>query len=169
MADNYVKLFTGNALRRTIGYLTSYNMATQTVALDVAANDLQTSGGGACMINGQFIPALAADDAFDISADSVGDAVGVSLADDEEVYTLVCAKADGTLELFLAGDIAAIGTATLEIPNFDSDIYCALATMLIANDSGSPIVIGTTVLTGDVTITQLTGPVFPHIDKLDKN
>jgi len=159
--SNWPDFFNYAPMKELAGFLSSYNMASQTVALDANANDIQSSGGGACMINGVFIPALAADAALDISADNVGDATGVSIADDYDQYFLILADADGTLSVWKAGDAAATGEAVLSIPDFDTETYCAVAIMKVVNDSGDALVIGTTALTGDVTFYQLTGPIFP--------
>jgi len=166
---NWGKLFSFRAMRELAAYLTSYNMANQTVALDANAQDLQTTGTGSCMIDGVFIPSLAADDPWDWSAESAGDLVGETLADGYDQYIAILAKADGSLEVFAAGDPALVGTAVLKIPAFDPATYCLIALALVVNDSGGGIVWGTTALTGDITFYPVTGPVFPHIDNLDKN
>lgn len=167
------KRFTKKAAQDLAAYMASYNMESQAVAVDgVNTENLQTTGTKPCMINGVFIPSLTADAELDISADPDGDAVGTTLADDFERYYIVLAKADGTISLWLAGDAAAIGgNAVLKIPAFDPSTYCALAVILYANDAASAsITIGTDGDWGtDGTITQLTGPVFPHPDNFDEN
>jgi len=47
--------------------LSTYNVATQAVATDGNAQDIQTTGGADCMINGKLVAALTGDAAYDIS------------------------------------------------------------------------------------------------------
>ena len=71
MADlnKWVKSFSYNGMRQFVAYLMSMNMATQALAIDATAQDIQTTGGAAVLINGVNIAALSADAAYDISAE----------------------------------------------------------------------------------------------------
>jgi len=152
------------------GFLSSYNMSSQTLAIDgVNAENIQSSGTGMAMINNVFIPSLAADAELDISADPTGDAAGTSIADGYDQYFAIFAAADGVLHLMKAGVEALLGTAVLKIPNWDASLYACVGIMLVVNDSGSPLVIGTNDLTGDATFYDVTGPMFPHDENLDRN
>lgn len=162
------KRFTKKAAQDLAAYMTSYNMESQAVAIDgVNAENIQSTGTAPCMINGVFIPSLAADAELDISADTVGDAVGATVASGSSRYFLVLAKADGTLSVWLAGDAATDGSEVLKIPAFDPSTYCAVAILHV--NSNTAFVLGTTALTGLDTYYQLTGPVFPHADNIDEN
>ena len=98
-ANNWGDLFGHRPMRDLARFLTTYNMATQAVAADSNEYDLQTTGGAACVINGIYIPALTADDPYDISAEQTAPtitteswklltAAGVTTwAVDDECYT----------------------------------------------------------------------------------
>lgn len=57
------------AARKLAAYLTTMNLATQAVTLDANANDLQTTGSGAAILNGTPFT-VAEDQAYDISAEA---------------------------------------------------------------------------------------------------
>jgi hypothetical protein len=72
-----------DGLGRTLGHVSTkrffeakntVNYATQALALDANAWDIQSTGGAICFINGEFILALTGDAAFDISAGLQGKA-----------------------------------------------------------------------------------------------
>jgi len=91
-----------------------------------------------------------------------------------EQWFLITAIADGTLQIWEAGDESAYGTAEAEckIPWFDPKTYIPVALAHVKNASGATITIGTTDFDAtNVTTTwlQLTGPVFPHPDYWDQN
>jgi hypothetical protein len=94
-------------------------------------------------------------------------AVGATVADTYSRWFLVTAKSDGTLTVWLAGDAALDGTEVLKIPQFCPKTYVAIG--LIHVNSNTSFVLGTTALTTIGTFYQITGPVFPHPDNIDKN
>ena len=66
----WAKKFSYKAMRDLVKYaVLTQNLATQALAIDATAQDIQTTGGAACWINGVSIPSLAADAAYDISAE----------------------------------------------------------------------------------------------------
>lgn len=67
----WAKKFSYKAMRDLLKYaVLTQNLATQALAIDgSAAEDIQTTGGAACWINGVSIAALAADAVHDISAE----------------------------------------------------------------------------------------------------
>jgi hypothetical protein len=138
------------------------------MAIDANAMDIETANAVTAFLNGVPV-SIAAVSAFDISADATGDAVGTIITTAYDQYFVLLANASGTLSLWKAGVQAANGTAVLKIPAFDPATYVCLGVMLIANDSGSDLTVGTTALTGDVTFYDVVGPVFPHEDNIDKN
>ena len=71
MADlnKWVKSFSYNGMRQFASYLMTQNLATQALAIDATAQDIQTTGGAAAILNGVNIAALAADAAYDVSAE----------------------------------------------------------------------------------------------------
>ena len=98
-------------------------------------------------------------------------ASGDVLGDDEERWYMVTAQADGTLTVWLAGDVAALTLARIKVPQYDYKVYCPVAFMHVKNEmGGADFTLGTTDLddaTGDsvtATILQVTYPVFPHPD-----
>lgn len=176
---NWNTQFGHGPMRALAEYVTTYNMASQTIAVDNAnTENIQSTGTGACVINGVLINSLTADAELDISADttamttgySATNAVGTTLADDYERFYCVLADADGTLSIWLAGDAAAIGgSAVCKIPAFDPNTYVCVATILYANDAASAsVTVGTDTDWGtDGTFYQMIGPVFPHPDNID--
>lgn len=81
-------------------------------------------------------------------------------------YYVALVNSLGTLTLVKAGDVALDAAVTLEIPQFDPEVFCAIGTLLV--DSAG-YTCGTTALTGISTFAQLIGPVVPHPNQLDKN
>lgn len=165
--------FGGQGLRSVMNYLGSCNHESQTIAVDgTNVYNIQSTGGGACMINGVFIPSLAADAELDVDESSIN---GLELADDKEVYLAVLAAADGTLDIMQAGAIADIGgNAVLKIPAFDPETYALVGIILYANDAASDAVEfgptdGGVDFGTDGTFYQVTGPVFPHPDNLPQD
>jgi len=67
--NEWVKTFSYNAMRQFASYLMTINMATQTLAIDATAQDIQTTGGAGVVLNGVVIAALGGDAAYDISAE----------------------------------------------------------------------------------------------------
>jgi hypothetical protein len=60
--SNWGDRFSHVAMKDLARFLTTYNMVSQTVAVDgVNVYNVQTTGGGDCTINGVYIPALTAD------------------------------------------------------------------------------------------------------------
>lgn len=151
-------------------FVSSQNMGSQTLAIHTGnAENIASTGTAQCMINNVYIPSLAADAELDISADTTTmtgctNASGISIANGYDQYFVILADADGTLSMWVAGDAALLGTATIEIPAFDPGTYCLVATALIVNDSGGALVVGTTALTGDIAFYDYVGPAFPHAD-----
>ena len=164
------KRFSYAPMGELAAFLSSYSMASQTLAIDgVNAENIQSTGTGMAMVNNVFIESLPADAELVIDDDPVGDAAGTSITTGYDQYFAIMAAADGTLNLNKAGVQALVGTAVLKIPNWDASLYACVGIMLVVNDSGSPLVIGTNDLTGDATFYDFTGPVFPHNDNLDRN
>lgn len=164
-ADNLAgKQFSYKPARDLAAYIGSYSAASQTLAIDGAnPENIQSSGGGLAIFNGVAIASLPADAELDISADPIGDAAGAIISDGYDQYFAVFAAADGVLHLMKAGVQALLGTAVVKIPGWDASLYVCVGTMLIVNDSGSNIVIGTTALTGDLTFIDFAGPVLPYV------
>ena len=97
---------------------------------------------------------------------------GTSITASYDQWFLITAIADGTLQIWEAGDEAATGYAEVKIPMFDAKLYIPIGMVHIANGSASEFVVGTTSwATGSVveTYLQLTGPIFPHVDNWDRN
>jgi hypothetical protein len=65
------KMFNYKPMRMIMGYLSTYNMETQAVAIDANAEDIQTTGTGAAIINGTPV-VLAEDPALVILSDTEG-------------------------------------------------------------------------------------------------
>lgn len=90
----------------------------------------------------------------------------VSAVDDEvstlssRYYLVLKRKTTGTLRVVIAGDVALDAAVELSIPQFDPELYVAVATILL-DSATAPNVFGTTDDSGAVTIQQLIGPVFP--------
>ena len=167
---NWGERFNAAAMQQIASYLSTANHASQTLAIDGGTGpDMQSSGGGAATLNGVLIPALAADAALDISADTTEmdnctNASGFSVTNGYDVYLLILAAADGTLSVWLAGEQALTTAAVLKVPTFDPETYIAVGTAKIVNDSGSALVIGTNDLDGDITFYDSTYPILPHPD-----
>jgi hypothetical protein len=178
MANNISKYFqNGIAARDIMDFMGTYNMATQAVAADGShAYNVQTTGGGACVIDTVLIPALDADaEHLIVTEDDHTDINGLTLADDYEQWFAFFVEADGTLSVKQAGDAAAIGgNAVLKIPDFDPTTYCCVAVCLYANDAASDTVTfgatdGGVAWGTDGTFYQMIGPVFPHPDNIDND
>jgi hypothetical protein len=89
---------------------------------------------------------------------------GTILANAQSCWFLVCAKANGNLAVFKAGEVAATGAQTLVVPEFDYETFCPVALILVS--AGGAFTFGTTTMAAGVgTITQLTGPLLPHTSK----
>ena len=71
VATDPAKRFSYKGMKNLMEYLSTYNMESQTFAIDANTEDVQTTGTGMAMINGQPVT-LAADAALDISADTEG-------------------------------------------------------------------------------------------------
>lgn len=164
---NVSKYFAGGlGQKEIIDFLSTYNMATQAIAIDSTAQDIQSTGLAPVVIDGVLIPALPADAALDVSADAVGDAAGTIIADGSEQYFAVLAKADGTLSVWVAGSAATTGSAVCQIPDFDPATFVCVGLMLV-DASGAAFTIGTTALTSRVSFYQMIGPVFPYPSNID--
>lgn len=163
MASKWGAHFKYSPLKQHVEYTTTYNMDSQTLAIDGSnAENIQSTGGGQAVLNGNFIPSLAADAELDISAAGhIGTGKGATIADGSSRWFLILAESDGTLSVWTAGDAATTGSEVLTVPEFDASIYIPVGLMLIANDSGGTFTVGTTALTGDATFYNLTGPIFP--------
>ncbi len=166
--------FTKKAAQDLAAYMSSYNMETQAVTFldDADDNDMESTGTNPCMINGVFIPALAADALLEIAVDPTGNAAGATIEDDGGRWFIVLADEDGVLSLWTAGDEGAISAAVLKIPAFDPSLYCAVALVVYDNDNASAqVTVGAAACdwNTDGTFYQLTGPVFPHPDNFDEN
>ena len=112
------------------------------------------------------------DTKWEVAPHGAVNAAGTSITASYDQWFLVTAIADGTLQIWEAGDEAATGYAEMKMPQFDPKLYVALGAIHIANGSSAAFVVGTTSwATGSVTETyvQITGPVFPHADNMDKN
>ena len=171
---NWGKKFVTEAAQQLASYSATMNYESQAIAINSNAENIQSTGTKQCMINGVYIPVLAADAELDISADTttitgMTNAVGISIADGYDQYFLILAKADGTLSMWKAGDAALLGTATIKVPAYDPETYVAVATALIVNNSGNALIVGTTALTGDITFYNVIGPLYPHPDNLKRN
>ena len=90
----------------------------------------------------------------------------IQAADDEvstlssRYYLVLKRKTTGIMTSVIAGDVALDAAVVLSIPQFDPELYVACATILL-DSATAPNVWGTTDDNGEVTITQLIGPVFP--------
>lgn len=101
-------------------------------------------------------------------------ASGLSIADGSSAWMIVTAKADGTLTIWRAGDVATSNSEVCKVPQIDHKLYCPIAFILYANSGGdsNADVIGnasTCDFSTYGTFYQITGPVFPHEDNWDKN
>lgn len=68
LTGKWPKKFSYNAMRQFVKYMQTQNLATQALAIDgTNAENIQTTGGGYCILNGVHIASLAADDEYDIS------------------------------------------------------------------------------------------------------
>jgi hypothetical protein len=65
----WVKEFSYNKMRQLMKYLLTENQLTQVLDIDATAQDIQTTGTNPAVINGVSIPVLAADAAYDVSAE----------------------------------------------------------------------------------------------------
>jgi hypothetical protein len=65
------RFFSYKAMKELAKFLSTYNFATQAIALDTNANDIQSTGTAGMMLNGTIYP-CAEDAALDISADTEG-------------------------------------------------------------------------------------------------
>ena len=164
----------GVGQKEVMAYLSTYNMATQAVAVDgTNIYNVQTTGGGACSINGVLIPALAADAELLLATEETNcDILDLTLADDYEMWFAFFVTAAGTLSVKQASAAAAIsGSLTAPtigptIPYFDPATYCCVALALYSNDAASATVTFGTVAGGtdwgtDGQFVQMIGPVFP--------
>jgi hypothetical protein len=75
-------------------------------------------------------------------------------------YLILQRKTTGIVTSVIAGDVALDADVELSIPQFDPELFVAIATILL-NSTTSPNVWGTTDDSGDITIVQMIGPVFP--------
>jgi hypothetical protein len=158
----------GIAAKDIIGFLGTFNMATQEIAQNGTSADIQSTGLAPIMLNGVLINALPADAVLDISAENAGDGSGVVISDGNEQYFAVMATADGTLSVWVAGNAAATGSAICKIPDYDQETYCCVGVMKI-DASGEDFTVGTTALTDRVAFYQMIGPVFPYPDNIDND
>ena len=112
---------------------------------------------------------------WEIRPHTAVNASGTVIEDDYDQWFLVTAIADGTLQIWEAGDAAANGTAECKVPLFDPKTYIPLAFVHVENETGTDFTVGTTdfddATSDGVTTTwlQITGPVFPHPDNWDQN
>ena len=167
--NNWGERFGNKGLSALAGFMSTYNMATQTFVFSTA--DPRTTGTAACFINGVYIPSLTVENNSDWSgttaATSVeGDAKGVYVPNLHSCYFAVFADADGRLRVDQAGDIlldTACLTAGVKIPWFDPSEWCCIAIFLI-NSTGWTA--GDTDVGEMETIYQVTGPVLPHPSNL---
>ena len=91
-----------------------------------------------------------------------------SIAANLDQWFLITQTADAYMQMWEAGDAAPAGTAECKVPLFDPKMYVPIAFLLLDNDAGS-YEIGDEALSGHTTYLQITGPIFPHADNLDKN
>jgi hypothetical protein len=75
-------------------------------------------------------------------------------------YLILQRKTTGIVTSVIAGDVALDADVELSIPQFDPELFVAIATILL-NSATDPNIWGTTDDNGEVTIVQLIGPVFP--------
>lgn len=81
-------------------------------------------------------------------------------------YYACLARADGVLTMVKAGDIALDADVTLEMPNFEPEMFVCIGTLLI--DSAG-FTLGTTSTAGVSTFAQVIGPAFPTGLAIDQN
>ena len=82
-------------------------------------------------------------------------------------YLALCDRL-GTMTTVIADNgLQLDADSEIQIPQFDPEIFVALAILTLDGTEDSTW--GTTNDSGQVTIRQLLGPVFPHADQLDKN
>jgi hypothetical protein len=103
------------------------------------------------------------------SSNRAEQASGDIVLDNYSRYYLVLArKTTGVMTTVLAGDIALDADVELTIPQFDPELFVAIAVIL--KDSTTALKTwGTSDDSGIVTITQLIGPVFPTGLGIDPN
>ena len=97
--SNWGDLFSHRPMKDLARFLTTYNMASQTIAADENVYDIQSTGTGICTINGVFIETLTVDAAYPIATAQAAptetteswqlliDAGVTTFAVDDEVYT----------------------------------------------------------------------------------
>jgi hypothetical protein len=240
VTQNLREKFSFKNMQTLMECLGTFNMATQAIAVDANAQDIQSTGTGWAMLNGQP-EQIEVDAALDVSADtegtltnwatatsySLGDiraalangirlrciqahtslavanettpntgiepyvsanwdqywevaphtavnASGLSIADGSSAWFMVTAKADGTLTIWRAGDVAVSASVVCKVPQVDLKLYVPVAFILYANSAGdsNADVIGnasTCDFSTYGTFVQIIGPVFPHEDNWDKN
>ena len=164
------KRFDKRAMKELAGYLSCQNYATQTVTFynDGDDNDIQTTGGGAVMIDGVFIESLPADTVLVITDQLTGDGEALEVTDAYEMNYLILANAIGVLSVWQAGVQAVTAASILKIPTFDASLYVGLAVLLWDNDDGSADAnLGDAAadLNTDGTFVNLIGHIFPHPDQ----
>lgn len=167
------KRFDKKAMKQLAGYLSSYNMGVSQ-ALAFAAADPATTGTKPIMINGTYINALTVEDDADWSdADTAstlvaGDARGTALTNGKSVYCVCFARSTGLLRIDLSSSgVADDADATLKIPQWDASVWAPIATFDV--NAGGAVTLGTTDISGIVTIVQQLSPLLPHPDNLDLN
>ena len=158
--------FDKRPIKEMAAYLSSYNMGvTQTVAF--AAVDPATTGTSPIMINGVVIESLTAEanaDWSETTASTIveGDAKGETFQDTYMVDIIVYARSTGLLRIDMAGEVELDADICLQIPHWDASVWAPIA--IVNVNAGGEIVLGTTDINAEVTITQLLGAVLPHPD-----
>ena len=127
--SNWGDKFSHVAMKDLARFLSTYNMADQTIAADTNVWDIQSNGTGACTINGIYIPSLPVDDVLDISLEQIAPVVtthswelltaaGVtSHAVDDEVYTGTLTSIDQKFYKCLVAHDGVYGTEPANNPN----------------------------------------------------
>jgi len=88
--NNWGSKFSHVHMKHLAAFMTTYNMATQTIAVDgTNVYNIQSTGTASCVINGVYIPALTADAELLITSDEITTAwaAGTAYSADTTVYT----------------------------------------------------------------------------------
>jgi hypothetical protein len=180
-------LFNYRPTKDLLRYLSSQNMADQTVAIHTSGSSplMKWTGTAQAVVAGTFVASLAAQTSIDMSDAAIampitnfpGEDVALAgkvVADNGRFYLLFTTEADGTPHIYWAHDDLVAedaGAPTLKIPYYSPD-ELTIALLLWSNDAlTGDLTIGSSNLdTADDTFYVLTGPsLLPDIENIDRN
>jgi hypothetical protein len=164
-------------------YLSSYNNATQAVALHTSGSSplIKWTGTAQAIVNGVHVANLAAQTSIDMSDDAIAmddpkdgtPLAGRIFADEDEFWFLVTTEADGTPHVYLASVpvVLADTPAILKIPAYAPTELCIAYASYKNNALTTSLTWGGgNLYDADDEWTQLVGPnLLPHPELWDKN